>query len=241
MKAVILAAGKGLRMKPLTKDKPKPLIKIKNKSFLERQLEELNKTKITEVVIVVGFLGKQIIKEFNGKQSEEKKGIFIGEFNGIKLFFVFQKEQKGTADGVNCVKELISKDFIQINGDLIFEAELISELINKKENVLVLRETANTGNFGLVEVNKDKVIKITEKPKEFSGKGLINAGIYRFTPEIFNAIENIELSERNELELTDAINLLAEKSKVSFIEVKGQFFDIGTIEELKKVEKEIGK
>lgn len=254
MKAVILAAGKGLRMKPLTKTIPKPLIKLKGKSFLERQLTELKKAGITEVIIVIGFLGEKIQKEFNAKQTKEKKGISFGEFKGIKLFFVLQEKQKGTADGINCAKKLISDDFIQVNGDLIFESELISELMNKKENVLVLRETDNAENFGLAEIKGNKVKKIIEKPKEnekkeiksgkeckkqTSEKKLVNSGIYRFTSEIFDAIKKIKLSERGELELTDAINILAEQNKVEWIKVKGKFFDVGTIKDLKKAEKEI--
>jgi len=229
MKAVILAAGKGIRMKPLTEKKPKPLIEINGKSFLERQLTELNKAGIKEVVIVVGYLKEKIIEEFGGKSE------------GIDLKYVFQEEQKGTAHGLLCAKKLIKEDFIQVNADLIFESELIEELKDKQRNVLVLRKVDSAKGFGLVEVKGKKVIGLIEKPSEEQekklGEKLVNCGIYKFTPEIFDAIEKISLSERNELELTDAIKLLIEKNKVEWISVKGKFFDIGTIKELKEAEK----
>ncbi|MFH1664412.1 MAG: sugar phosphate nucleotidyltransferase, partial [archaeon] len=245
MKAIILAAGKGLRMKPLTENTPKPLIELNGKSFIERQLTELNKAGITECIIVVGYLKEKIIKKFGKK------------FNKMKIEFAEQKEQKGTAHGLNCAKDFIKKDFIQVNADLVFEAELIEELMKKKENVLVLREAENAEGKGLVEVQGKKVKKIIEKPSEEQEKEIrkkkpetinektgkepekefkenfVNCGIYKFTPEIFPAIEKISLSSRNELELTDAINLLAEQGKVEWIEVKGKFFDIGTEKELR--------
>lgn len=231
MKAVILAAGKGLRMKPLTEEIPKPLIEINGKSFLKRQLIELNKAGIKEVVIVVGYLKEKIIEEFGER------------FEGIDLKYVFQEEQKGTAHGLLYAKEFIEEDFIQVNADLIFESELIEELKDKQGNVLVLRKVDSAKGFGLVQVEKEKVTGLIEKPSEEQEKKLkkklVNCGIYKFTPEIFNAIERISLSERNELELTDAIKLLIEKNKVEWIPVKGKFFDIGTIKELKEVEKEI--
>jgi len=233
MKAVILAAGKGLRMKPLTENIPKVLVEVKGKSFLERQLKELEKAGIKEVIIVVGFLKEKIIEKFGE------------EFNGVKIQFVEQKEQKGTAHALLCVKDFLKEDFIQVNGDLIFESELIEELKEKRENVLVLRKVKNAEGFGLVKVEGKKVVGLIEKPlekeEEKISEKLVNCGVYRFTPEIFSAIEKISFSERNELELTDAIKILAEKGKVFWIPVKGKFFDIGTIKELEKAEKEINE
>ncbi len=230
MKAVILAAGKGLRMKPLTENTPKVLVEVKGKSFFERQLEELEKAGIQEVIIVAGFLQEKIIEKFGE------------EFNGVKIQFVEQKEQKGTAHALLCVKDFLKEDFLQVNGDLIFKSTLIETLKEKKDNVLVLRKVKNAENFGLVKTKGEKVIDLIEKPseeKKGTEKKLVNCGIYRFTPEIFSAIEKISFSKRNELELTDAIKLLAEKDKVFWIPVKGKFFDVGTIKELEKAEKEI--
>ncbi len=148
MKAVILAAGKGIRMKPLTDNLPKPLIEVKGKTILERQLTELKKAGITECIIVTGYLGNRI-KEKIGK-----------EFNGMKISYAEQEEQKGTAHALNCVKKLVSGEFIQINADLLFDYSLIKELMQKKGNAVVLRKEINAGKFGVAEVKGEILEKI---------------------------------------------------------------------------------
>jgi NDP-sugar pyrophosphorylase family protein len=230
MKAVILAGGKGIRMKPLTDELPKALIEVKGKSFLERQLIELKKAGINEVGIVVGYLKEKIIERFGN------------EFNGVKIHYFEQKNPLGTADALETTEGFTGKEFIKVNADLLFEAELIKELIAVTgfDAVIVARKTSEPWRYGVLEVKGNQVKGIQEKPEKGTEKSnLINAGIEKFSSKIFEAIKFIQISERNEFELPEAINLLIKNGRVAWIPVKGEFYDIGCIEDLKKAEKKI--
>ena len=193
MQAVILAAGKGIRMYPLTLTRPKPLLTAANKTILEHNLEQLQGL-IKEVIIVIGFKGRMI---------KEKIG---NSFGDIRIIYVEQKEQLGPGHALMQAKDLIDNRFIVINGDDFYSREDIKRCLRYHYCVLgqKVKDPENFGIFVLKEGNK--VDKIVEKPKEFVSN-LANTGVYVFDKKIFEF--GLEKTERNEYEITDYVTELA--------------------------------
>ena len=128
MQAVILAAGKGTRMKPITNFIPKPLIKICGKNFIERNIELLPK-KVTEVIIVVNYLKEQIINHF-------------GDFyNGKKIKYVVQKEPRGTADALFACKGILKGDFLVMMSDDFYSKKDVIRILRHKGNIMLVQKS----------------------------------------------------------------------------------------------------
>ena len=219
MDAVILAAGEGKRLKPLTSTRPKPMLTIAGKSILEWNLEALKN--FNKIIIIVGYK-KEKIREYFGD-----------EFKGIELTYIEQKEQLGTAHAVSVVSELIKGDFLAMNGDLLISDKLVNNLLKNHEDhnpsaSLSLIKVDDPSQFGVVELKKDKVMSIEEKPR-YPKSNLANAGIYVFSREIFDAIKLVEKSTRAEYEITDAIDILINRDKnmVHGFKCEGLWMDIG--------------
>ncbi|MCX8174030.1 MAG: sugar phosphate nucleotidyltransferase [Thermoplasmata archaeon] len=220
MKAVVLAAGEGKRLKPLTAKIPKPLIPVAGKPLLLHTLDALKNAGIEEIGVVVHQHEAQFREMFEGKE-------------GITL--IRQERPAGTGDAVKAARKFCDSEFVCINGDIVFDEAILKVLLEKGKggkNVLAAVERKNTGDYGTVESDGDVLVKIHEKAR-YKGD-YINAGIYYFTPEIFEALEKIGVSPRGEYELTDAINLLAAQQKVVCIRSTGPWEDIGKPWELLK-------
>lgn len=227
MKAVILAAGLGKRMRPLTNNKPKALVEFKGKPLLEHVLESIEKAGIKEAVIIVGFGSKKIKKKFGNV------------FGKMKLSYVEQKIQMGTAHAVLQAKGLVKGRFLVGHADVIVLSSLWKKLATKKnfDAVIALREDKHPERYGVALVSGKKLETIVEKPSKKLKSNLVNAAAYLFSQKIFAEIEETKVSKRGEFELTDSINSLAAKGKVGFVVYKGTCIDIGTINELRKAEK----
>jgi bifunctional UDP-N-acetylglucosamine pyrophosphorylase/glucosamine-1-phosphate N-acetyltransferase len=205
MQAVILAAGEGIRLRPLTENRPKVLLPIVNKPLIDYQLELLKKLKIDDIAIVVGYKKEKIIEHLKNK--------------GVKFFV--QEKQLGTAHALAQVKNFVKDKFLLIYGDLFF-TDSLKKLISYNKPTLSVVKVKDVSRFGKVEIKNGKVVSIKEKVAE--GEGMINAGIYILFPEIFDAIEKTELSERKEYELTDSLMKLKE---VYAYPLEGYWSDIG--------------
>ena len=225
MKAVILAAGKGVRMLPLTRDKPKPLIEINGKPFLLHLLERLYDAgfKDEDIAIVAGY-------------KIEKIQEFLDERNS-SITVIEQPVLVGTGDAVFQARQFADEDdFIVLSGDNLFSADDLLRIQHKDEFCYVTGwKVEDPSRYGVLVCKGEMLLEVVEKPKEFVGN-LINAGLYKFTPDIFEALEKIDLSERGELELTDAISLLAEGRKVKVMMLKDYWVDLGKKEDIAKVE-----
>ncbi len=199
MKALILAAGEGMRMRPLTLTRPKVMLPVTGKPILEQILMSTKKAGISEFVIVVGYRAETIKQYFRG-----------GKKWGIKIEYVKQPKQLGTANAISVAEKNLSKErrFLVLNGDGILSGEDIKKLIeNKREVALLAREVDNPAKFGVIEVSKGKVKRIVEKSSN-PPSNLANAGVYIFTPKIFEAIDKTTLSSRGEYEITDSIQIM---------------------------------
>ena len=202
MKAIILTAGEGTRMRPLTVTKPKTMLQVGGKPILQYNVESLRDAGINEITMVVGYREEVIKDHFKD-----------GSDHGVNINYVTQEERLGTAHAIGSTKNLVDGKFIILNGDIIVDPELIEDLIQKytSENarsILVLAEVDDPSSFGVVEIDGDKITKIVEKPAPGEApSNLINAGIYIFDDHIFNAIELTEKSQRGEYEITDSLQI----------------------------------
>lgn len=222
MKAVILAAGRGMRMLPLTERIPKVLVTVNGRPFLSYVLENLRSAGYDEFGIVVGYK-KEMVKEYI-------------EANGIKATLIDQEEQKGTGHAVLQAKDFVGDDdFVILGGDNLFSVYDLKSVRNHDEYCYIVgKEIDDPRKYGVLIVEEDKLVKIVEKPQVYVGN-MINIGLYKFTPEIWGALDKIELSERGEYELTDALTLLAQEGKVKVLKMKGYWLDLGSNDDIEPI------
>ena len=205
MKAVILAAGEGSRMRPLTYARPKVMLPIANKPILEHLLVEIRQAGITEFIFVVGY------------RDEQVRGYFdTGEKWGVNIVYTDQRKQLGTADAIRMVESLVDGNFLVVNGDIIVNHKDIKKLANKNGNTMSVVEVADTGGLGVVELSEGKVVHICEKTGK-SPSRMANAGLYLFTSDIFEAVSMTPKSPRGEYEITDSLSLMMDRgSDISY-------------------------
>jgi len=206
MKAVILAAGEGNRLRPITSTRPKPLIPIAGKPLLEHTIIGLKEAGIEEILLIVGYK-EDLIKDYfdNG----------IDKYN-IKIEYLTQEEYLGTAHAAGYAKEFVGDEkFLLMYGDLLVDPNLFKEVLNKfeaskAEGLISLLEVNNPREFGIISLNPEGFVeRITEKPPPELNRGnLANAGIYVFDSMIFKAIDKTKKSIRNEFEFTDSMKIL---------------------------------
>jgi len=221
MKAIIMAAGKGTRLQPLTHTRPKVMIPIAGKPILQHVLEACEKAGITEAGIIVKYLGKNI-KEFFGKN-----------FNNLKITYFEQGEKIGTGEALLSA-EGFSDEFILLAGDIVVDSKDLKkmiELAKDGKNIIGLKQVSESeiSNYGAVQVDekRGKARTIVEKPKKFSHKPLINTSVYALNGNIFEDLKKTKLSERGELELTNALNNYAKRNELDYHVLEEYWLDMG--------------
>ena len=228
MKAVILAAGEGKRLRPITSTRPKPLIPIAGKPLLEHTILGLRAAGIDEVLLIVGYK-EQLIKNYFGNG--------VDKFN-IKIDYITQEEYLGTAHACSYAKDFVGEEtFLMMYGDILVDPIVFKEVIQKFNSIkakglMSLIAVNNPQEYGIITLNSNGFVeKITEKPStELSLGNLANAGVFIFDSLIFKAIEMTEKSVRNEYEFTDSMELLIERLNGNIIGyiIKDYFWsDIG--------------
>lgn len=223
MKAIILTAGEGTRMRPLTVTKPKTMLQVGGKPILQYNVESLRDAGIKDITLVVGYREEVIKDHFRN-----------GTDFGVNINYVTQKERLGTAHAIGSTRGIVKGNFIILNGDIIVDPILIEDLITKYQtenarSVLVLTEVDDPSSFGVVEIDEDRITNIIEKPEPGKApSNLINAGIYLFDDQIFEAIEKTEKSQRGEYEITDSLLIqMKNGEKVLGLRSKNNWIDIG--------------
>lgn len=225
MQAVILGAGKSTRTYPLTLTRPKPLLKVANKTILEHNLDNLNGI-VDEAILVVGYK-KDMIKKFFGNK-----------YKNIKLKYVEQNEQLGTGHAVSIVESYIKDRFLLLMGDDTYSKWDIKNCIKNRYSILTAK-VDDPQSFGVIVEKNGIVINFVEKPKTFISS-LANAALYCMDKKIFTYLSQIKKSERNEFELPDALRLLSKKEKIYCVESK-QWLSIGYPWDLLKADKILRK
>ena len=222
-KIVILAAGKGTRMMPMTKYIPKVLININGKPFLYYVMKNVLKAGYDDIAIISGYKGEKIRE-------------FLDEF-GFKAKLISQKKRLGTGHALKQVKDFVNGgSFAVICGDNLYSARDLSAIKNINKFCYVSgMEHHMPEKYGVLIEDGRILKKIVEKPKSFVGN-LVNVGLYKFTKDIFKVLDNLKKSERGEYELTDAISFLAKKGKVKIITLNDYWLDLGSLDDIPNVE-----
>jgi len=221
-KAVLLAAGKGTRMRELTNDLPKPMIAVRGKPILQHIIEGLRGAGITRVQIIVGYRA-EIVREYFGNGSK---------FD-IEIDYAAQLVQDGTGRVVALAESFVSRDpFVLSYGDILIAPTNYTRLVElggAEALVTVKHNPSEVAKGGAVFVNERfELIDLREKPQPGEATSpWYNAGVYTFRPSIFKHIAELQKSPRGEYELTDAIRALARAGKmVRTLELTGEWADV---------------
>ena len=240
-KIVILAAGRATRMKELAKKNPKHLIKIGHKPFLYYFFNNLKKVGFKEMILIIGNFRQQMV-EFVKK--------YEGEFNLtlVDQFKIIGTKKYGTACPVEAAENVVGKDnFMVVNGDDIFSVDDLKKMamLDDKFCYVAGIHHPEPEHYGILEYDENNFLKrIIEKPtpgidfnQSRAMEYLISPGVYKFTPEIFEADKKIKKSARGEYELTDAITLLAQNKKVRIFPIQNYWQTFTSPDDVAKMEK----
>ena len=227
MKGILLHGGHGTRLRPLTHTGPKQLIPIANKPMSEYCIESMKSAGITEIVIIIGGIGSQKVKEYYGN----------GDQFGVKINYILQDFPRGIAHAISLCEDFIGNEkFLVFLGDNIIQKSINEFGIEfEKSNdaaTILLCEVDNPSRFGIADIQNGKIKRIIEKPKN-PPTNLAVTGIYFLTPIIFDIIKRLKPSWRNELEITDALDmLLNEKHSISYKMITHYWKDTGTPDDI---------
>jgi UDP-N-acetylglucosamine diphosphorylase / glucose-1-phosphate thymidylyltransferase / UDP-N-acetylgalactosamine diphosphorylase / glucosamine-1-phosphate N-acetyltransferase / galactosamine-1-phosphate N-acetyltransferase len=220
-KAVILAAGRGTRMRELTSDVPKPMVEVRGKPILHHILEGLASAGVQQILIVVGYR-KEAIQDYfaDGKRI------------GLQVEYIEQVTQDGTGRVVSLAKQFCSGlPFLLIYGDILVEPEVYRKLrdLGQEEMSIAVKYLKDVSKGGAVYLDENfRLVDLREK-QDAAGTEThwYNAGLYAFRSSIFPFIDKLEKSPRGEYELTDAIRAMAKAGvKIKAVEIKGSWADV---------------
>jgi len=234
MKGIILHGGHGTRLRPLTHTGPKQLLPIANKPMSQYCIESIREAGVTDIAIIIGGLGSNKVKEYYGN----------GENFGVNLTYIEQDKPRGIAHAIRLCKKFVNNEkFLVFLGDNIIQKPITDfvENFNKSgyDATVLLCEVDNPSRFGIADVENEKIVKITEKP-ENPTSNLAVTGIYLLTPLIFEVIDNLKPSWRNELEITDALdNLLKQNDNISYETITDYWKDTGTPEDILNANRQV--
>ena len=234
MKAVVLAAGKGTRLRPLTDNKPKGLVEVNNKPIITHCFERLAQLDAEEFVVVVGYRKEDIIEYYGD------------EWNGIPITYTHQHEQNGLAHALLTAEEHIDDDFMLILGDNIFEANLDDVVHRQQESradaAFLVEEVPwdEASRYGVCDTNSyGEITDVVEKPDD-PPSNLVMTGFYTFSPAIFHACKLVQPSNRGEYEISEAIDLLIQSGRtIDAIGLDGWRIDVGYPEDRDEAEKRL--
>jgi glucose-1-phosphate thymidylyltransferase len=234
MKAVVLAAGEGTRLRPLTAEKPKGMVEVADKPLLTHCFEQLTDLGIDELLVVVGYKKEVIIEHYGD------------EFEGTPITYAHQREQAGLAHALLTVEEYIDDDFVLLLGDNIFRANL-EDVINRQQEqradaAFLVEEVPyeQASRYGVCDTNDyGEIVNVVEKPDD-PPSNLVMTGFYTFSPEIFHACHLVQPSNRGEYEISEAIDLLIESGRtIDAIRMDGWRIDVGYPEDRDEAERRL--
>jgi len=234
LKGIILHGGHGTRLRPLTHTGPKQLLPIANKPMSQYCIESIKEAGITDIAIIIGGLGSNKVKEYYGN----------GENFGVNITYIEQDEPRGIAHAIRLCKKFVNNEkFLVFLGDNIIQKPITDFVKNFNKSdydaTVLLCEVDNPSRFGIADVENEKIVKITEKPKKPTSN-LAVTGIYLLTPLIFEVIDNLKPSWRNELEITDALdNLLKQNDNIGYETITDYWKDTGTPEDILNANRQV--
>ncbi len=234
MQAVVLAAGEGTRLRPLTEDKPKALVEVNGRPILSHCFDRLIELDASELLVVVGYKKEKLIDYYGD------------EYEGVPITYTHQRDPKGLAHALLCVEEHVDDDFMLILGDNIFEANLHDVLNRQREDradaAFLVEEVPweEASRYGVCDTNDyGEIVEVIEKPDD-PPTNLVMTGFYTFTPAIFHACHLVQPSDRGEYELSDAIDLLIQSGRtIDAIRMDGWRIDVGYPEDREEAERRL--
>jgi len=234
MQAVVLAAGEGTRLRPLTEDKPKALVDVAGRPILSDCFDRLIELGADELFVVVGYKKEAIISHYED------------EYEGVPITYCHQRDPKGLAHALLTVEEHIDDDFMLMLGDNIFRAYL-SDVVNRQQeertDAAFLVEQVpweDASRYGVCDTNDyGEITAVVEKPED-PPTNLVMTGFYTFSPAIFHACHLVQPSDRGEYELSDAIDLLIHSGRtIDAIRMDGWRTDVGYPEDRDAAEEKL--
>jgi glucose-1-phosphate thymidylyltransferase len=227
VKAVVLAAGEGRRLEPLTNRRPKPMLSIAGQPLLEYVLEAIVDAGIDEVVFVVGYARDRIRTHFGD-----------GDDWGVDLEYVVQEKQLGTAHAIAQAEPAVDDGFVVLNGDRILEPSAIASVSARLERdggpVMTVTRSSDPGTYGVVALDGDRVVDIVEKPREAASE-LINAGVYGFERSVFDVIEATPVDDAGERQVTDTLTKFVANGGVEAVRYGGLWEDVSHLWDVTRV------
>ena len=223
-RVILMVGGLGTRLRPLTQDTPKPMLKVGNKPILQTIVEKFAEYGFVNITMCVNF-NASIIRDYFGDGKEF----------GVNIDYVLEQKRMGTAGALSLLKERPSEPFFVMNGDLLtnvnFEHIFNYHVLNKATATMCVREYDYEVPYGVVKMNDNKIVEITEKPVQ---KFFVSAGIYMLSPEILDLIPQDEFYDMPTL-FEKLIKL--SKNVISF-PIREYWLDIGRMEEYQRANEE---
>ena len=215
MYGVVLAAGQGTRMRPLTDHRPKPLLPAAGRPLLEHVFDACIDV-VDEFVVVIGYRGSDVVDRL-GRAYE-----------GVPISYVEQPDPAGTAHAIAQARGVVDDRFVVLNGDVLVDPTLPAALAAASGTAIATTPVADPRSYGLISVGDDGSMEgIVEKPAD-PPTNLANVGCYAFDPAVFEYIDRTGTSERGEYEITDTLDLLlADGDTISVVEYDGRWLDVG--------------
>jgi glucose-1-phosphate thymidylyltransferase len=234
MQAVVLAAGEGTRLRPLTEDKPKALVDVAGRPILSDCFDRLIELGADELLVVVGYKKEAIISHYED------------EYEGVPITYCHQREPKGLAHALLTVEEQIDDDFMLMLGDNVFRANLADVVRRQREEradaAFLVEEVPyeEASRYGVCDTNDyGEITAVVEKPED-PPTNLVMTGFYTFSPAIFHACHLVQPSDRGEYELSDAVDLLIHSGRIiDAIRMDGWRIDVGYPEDRDEAEERL--
>ena len=233
---VIMAAGRGSRLMPLTKDKPKCMVEVNGKPIIQHLIDNIHKSKIDidNIIIIYGYKGNVLLDYLNE----------VG--TGFELCTILQNKLDGTAGAISLVEDIvISDNFLVLSGDIIYKPEEIKLLTKKVNSLLYTTLNKKLYEYGTLDIEFlgapiGDVIKFINEKSSRPTSSFVNCGAYHFTKDIFDYIRKTYIDNRfDEKIITNTINLMIDDE----IQFNGNYIEnlneVSYVEDIKKVEKRL--
>ncbi|SER82158.1 sugar phosphate nucleotidyltransferase [Natrinema salaciae] len=225
--AVVLAAGEGRRLEPLTNRRPKPMVPVSNRPILEYVVSAIADAGLERIVLVVGYQQERIRNYFGD-----------GDDWGIDIEYVVQENQLGTAHAIAQAESAVTGSFLVLNGDRLVEASLVEQVRDEVGTsdgpVMAVTRSDHASDYGVVSMDGERVTEISEKPREPITSEVINAGVYGFDESVFDAIRATP-TEGGELAITATLERIAEKRSIRAVRYRGLWQDVSHLWDLLEI------
>ncbi len=225
-KAVILAGGKGTRMRPFTYEMPKPMIPVQGKPLVQHIIELLRRYDIRDIILSTGYMGDKI-REYFGDGSKL----------GVDISYIEEEDELGTAGALNLMRDVLKGSFLMFNGDILANIDLHNFIMFHGESnalaTIALTPVKDPSRFGVARLRGNQILEFIEKPSTGVHSKLINAGVYVIDPKVLDYVP-----EGKAMMETDVFPRLAQDGRLFGYPFDGQWFDTGTHDAYEKAIKE---